>query len=91
MRAKFSLPPQWRKALQPDAHMAEAEGLAAGLGLLTGDLVDRSELGDAPCPDCRGRSEAVVIDLVTDLVTRRCQVCGHRWEDASADGHRWPS
>lgn len=82
-RPRFSLSPQWRKALQPDGHMAEAEGLAAGTGLLTGELVRGAAIDDAPCPECSGPGEVVVIDLVARLVARRCQSCGHRWESNS--------
>lgn len=60
--------------------MAEAEGLAAGTGLLTGDLA-RGRLVDAvPCPACAGPGEVIVIDLVTQVVSRRCSRCGHRWD-----------
>lgn len=82
-RLRFSLSPEWRKALTPDGHMAEVEGLAAGTGLLTGELVRGVAVNDAPCPECSGTGEVVVIDLVAQLVARRCRVCGHRWETAS--------
>ncbi len=67
--------------------MAELEGLAAGTGLLTGDVVGAGTLA-APCPQCGGPGEAVVIDLVADQVSRRCLRCAHRWETADAVSSR---
>lgn len=69
------------RALKVDSGLAEAEGLAAGTGLLTGDVV-RGLGMSAPCPDCGRRGEALVIDLVTNSVSRSCQRCGLRWESA---------
>lgn len=82
-RPRFSLPEQVRRALQVDGHMAEAEGLAAGTGLLTGDLTRGRAVDAAPCPECSGRGDVAVIDLVAQVVSRRCQRCGHRWDTAS--------
>lgn len=86
-RARTWFPAQWRKVLRVDGSLAEAEGLAAGTGLLTGDLVRGTASATArpsPCPACAGRGEVVVIDLVAQVVSRRCRVCGHRWDLAEA-------
>ena len=77
--SRFWQSPGWRKALDVDSDLAEAEGLAAGTGLLTGGLLRNSKLAPVPCPQCGGPGDAMVIDLVARLVTRRCQDCGHRW------------
>ena len=69
----------WRRVLSPDSNLAEAEGLAAGTGLLTGDIARGAEMAKLPCPECNGVGDVVVIDLVALVVSRRCQVCGHRW------------
>ncbi|CAN5555395.1 hypothetical protein BH10ACT1_BH10ACT1_04240 [soil metagenome] len=76
---RFWQSPGWRKALDVDSGLAEAEGLAAGTGLLTGDLARSTRLESVPCPQCSGPGDAMVIDLVAHQVTRRCQDCGHRW------------
>lgn len=71
---------EWlRRALQPDGGLAEAEGLAAGTGLLTGSVVRGSSQTAVPCPSCGGASEVVVIDLVANETSRSCRRCGHRW------------
>lgn len=67
------------RALRVDSGLAEAEGLAAGTGLLTGDVA-RTRAMWAPCPDCGRRGDALVIDLVANSVSRRCQRCGLRWD-----------
>jgi hypothetical protein len=66
--------------MRPDSDLAEAEGLAAGTGLLTG-TVARSTVStrSAPCPACHGPSEVVVVDLVLTATTMRCVDCGRRW------------
>lgn len=75
---------RWRAAVRPDSDLAEAEGLAAGTGLLTGEVarqatarIDPARL--PPCPDCGETSEVVVVDLVAETTTHRCVGCGHRW------------
>ncbi len=72
---------QWRRMLllDGDRDLAEAEGLAAGTGLLTGDTA-RQKVDTVPCPICTGVGDVVVIDLVARVVSRRCQSCGHRWD-----------
>ena len=70
---------KWRKALQVDVDHAEAEGRAAGTGLITGDLVQKDHVADARCPRCRGIGEPTVVDLVASTVQRRCKRCGHAW------------
>lgn len=79
-RARNWFPAQWRKVLLVDGSLAEAEGLAAGTGLITGDLVRSTSAAPAPCPECTGQGDVVVIDLVAQLVSRRCRLCGHRWD-----------
>ncbi len=79
-RPHFWQNPHWRKVLSPDINLAEAEGLAAGTGLLTGDIARGAEMARLPCPECNGVGDVVVIDLVALVVSRRCQVCGHRWD-----------
>ncbi len=68
-----------RRALRPDGGLAEAEGLAAGTGLLTGSLVRPAAQAQVPCPTCGGASEVVVIDLVAHETSRSCRRCGRRW------------
>ena len=82
-RTHFWQSPQWRRALHVDGGMAEAEGLAAGTGLLTGDLVRTASPSPSPCPECRGRGDVVVIDLISSVTSRRCQACGYRWDTPS--------
>lgn len=81
-RVRSWFPAQWRKVLQVDGSLAEAEGLAAGTGLLTGELVRGTPSAASPCPACAGRGDVVVIDLVARVVSRRCRVCGNRWDVA---------
>ena len=73
---------RWRDAIRPDADLAAAEGLAAGTGLLTGELA-RTTTHVHPsmlaCPVCQGESEVLVVDLVARSTTLRCQACGRRW------------
>ena len=63
---------------------ARDEGLAAGTGLITGDLTDRFKgvagPGRVPCPSC-GHPATVtdVIDLVERRTRHRCELCRHRW------------
>ncbi len=73
------LPRRWRRALEVDSDLAELEGLAAGTGLLTGDLARAAGTAPERCPICGGGAEPVVIDLVAHLVDRRCLACTHRW------------
>lgn len=82
LRTRYRQARRWRQALRPDADLAQAEGLAAGLGLLTGDVVRSGSLAsvDTPaCPTCGGSSEVAVVDLVGRSTTVRCRACGRRW------------
>lgn len=81
-RRRFWNANQWRKALLPDRGMAEAEGLAAGTGLLTGDVARTTPVAVVPCPECHRPSEVVVIDLVAQQTSRACPSCGYRWTSA---------
>ncbi|WP_426571598.1 hypothetical protein [Aquihabitans sp. McL0605] len=68
--------------------MAQAEGLAAGTGLLTGEVVRSAgsraaAVVNPECPTCDGVSEIVVVDLVVHSTTLRCQACGRRWTVAT--------
>lgn len=83
-RARFWRTNRWREALRPDSDLAEAEGLAAGTGLLTGTVarsvgVSKVSLANPACPSCNGSSEIVVVDLIVHASTLRCQSCGRRW------------
>lgn len=75
---------KWREALRPDSDLAQAEGLAAGTGLLTGTVArtagqSKVSVPNEPCPACHSESEIVVVDLVVHATTRRCRSCGRRW------------
>ena len=64
--------------------MAQAEGLAAGTGLLTGTVAKtagaRTAATSAPtCPSCQREGEIMVVDLVAQATTLRCVSCGRRW------------
>jgi hypothetical protein len=83
-RARFWRSNRWREALRPDSDLAQAEGLAAGTGLLTGTVArsagQRKVLVPNPqCPQCSGTSEIVVVDLIVQSTTLRCTSCGRRW------------
>ena len=83
-RARFWRSNRWREALRPDSELAQAEGLAAGTGLLTGTVArsagQRKVLVPNPqCPQCSGTSEIVVVDLIVQSTTLRCTSCGRRW------------
>lgn len=70
--------------MRPDSDLAEAEGLAAGTGLLTGTVaksvgVSKVSVANPACPACTGSSEIVVVDLIVHATTLRCQSCGRRW------------
>ena len=80
-RARSLFPKRWRDAIRPDADLAAAEGLAAGTGLLTGEVARSSARvhGAVACPICHGESEVLVVDLVARSTTLRCQSCGRRW------------
>jgi hypothetical protein len=78
---------RWHDALRVDRGLAELEGLAAGTGLLTGDVVGAGAMAQ-PCPVCAGPGEAVVIDLVAHQVSRRCLRCDHRWDALDPVGTR---
>lgn len=71
--------PLWRKVLRVDSDHAEAEGLAAGTGLITGGLAEGSAASTLPCPRCGKVGEVVAIDLVAQLTHRRCWSCAHSW------------
>ncbi|HWJ60520.1 MAG TPA: hypothetical protein VNS19_01005 [Acidimicrobiales bacterium] len=84
VRARFWRSNRWRDALRPDSDLAEAEGLAAGTGLLTGTVAKSAgtakvAVANPMCPTCSGPSEIVVVDLVVHSTTLRCQSCGRRW------------
>lgn len=83
-RARFWRSSRWREALRPDSDLAQAEGLAAGTGLLTGTVArsaGATKVADAhpDCPSCSGPSEIVVVDLIVHATTLRCLECGRRW------------
>ena len=83
-RGRFWRSSRWREALRPDSDLAQAEGLAAGTGLLTGTVAKsvgprKAALSDDTCPSCHGASEIVVVDLVAEVTTLRCTECGRRW------------
>jgi predicted Zn finger-like uncharacterized protein len=83
-RGRFWRSNRWREALRPDSDLAQAEGLAAGTGLLTGTVARsagprRVPVPNPPCPVCHASSEIVVVDLVAQATTLRCQSCGRRW------------
>lgn len=84
------IPKRWRDALKPDVDLAAAEGLAAGTGLLTGDVARSSpHRPHSPCPTCSGPGEVVVVDLIVHATTMRCTECGRRW--TVSDPSRTPS
>lgn len=83
-RARFWRSNRWRDALRPDADLAQAEGLAAGTGLLTGTVAKAATshkvaVLEAGCPTCGGDGEIVVVDLVATSTTMRCLSCARRW------------
>ena len=78
-RSRTSRPSLIRRALDPDRHLSEVEGLAAGTGLLTGDVVRTIAVANLACPRCSTPAEALVIDLVAGAVKRRCPKCLHEW------------
>lgn len=77
--------PLWQKMLRVDSDHAEIEGLAAGTGLLTGDLTRSATAATAPCPRCGKPGEVVAIDLVDEMTYRRCQSCPHAWSVSEAE------
>ncbi len=82
-RGRFWRSSRFRDVLRPDSDLAEAEGLAAGTGLLTGTVArtagaQRVATG-TECPACGGESEIVVVDLIVGATTLRCQSCTRRW------------
>lgn len=79
---------RWRKVLQVDSDLAEAEGLAAGTGLLTGSLVDEADLPGGSCPRCDGEGEVVSIDLLDGEIVRRCRSCAFPWAQHADDSIR---
>jgi hypothetical protein len=83
-RARFWRSNRWREAFSPDTDLAQAEGLAAGTGLLTGTVARSAgprvvSVPNPPCPTCAGVSDIVVVDLIVHSTTLRCQSCGRRW------------
>lgn len=82
-RGRFWRTSRFREVLRPDSDLAEAEGLAAGTGLLTGTVARTAGaqrvVSDAACPACQGDSEIVVVDLIVGVTTLRCQSCARRW------------
>lgn len=84
----------WQKVLQVDSDHAEIEGLAAGTGLLTGDLTRSAAASNVPCPRCGKPGEVTAIDLVAQVTHRRCRSCAHAWsisEAEAARNHQVPS
>ena len=79
VRRRFWSTTRWRKVLLPDSGMAEAEGLAAGTGLLTGQVARATPMAEVACPACGGPAEVMVIDLVAHETSRACRSCGNRW------------
>ena len=71
----------WREVFATERDQAEVEGLAAGTGLLTGDLAEATKVADRDCPRCGNHDEIEVetVDLLNTSVTRQCQSCGHTW------------
>jgi len=72
----------WIRTRRTDT--AREEGLAAGTGLITGQLADtfRGGSGSAErvCPSCGHLATFTdVIDLVEDRTHHHCEVCRHRW------------
>lgn len=86
--ARFWHSPRWRNLLRVDSDLAEAEGLAAGTGLLTGHLADASIVSDASCPRCGGPGEVTAIDLIASDVSRRCLQCAWTWTAVEVPVHR---
>jgi hypothetical protein len=83
-RTRFWRSTRWRDALRPDSDLALAEGLAAGTGLLTGNLARTAGAAKVPRRraarrDCVVPAEIVVVDLVDASTTFRCPSCGNRW------------
>jgi hypothetical protein len=74
--------------LDVDGNLAGVEGLAAGTGLLTGDVVRTVPVSNVACPVCNRPAGALIIDLVAQEVTHRCDGCGHRWTRTEAVGSR---
>jgi predicted Zn finger-like uncharacterized protein len=81
---------KWRDVFSVDFADAEAEGLAAGTGLLTGDLADSSDVRNAACPRCQAshRVEVDSVDLIAASVSRRCGSCGYAWTVAETVARR---
>lgn len=82
-RARFWRSSRWRDALRPDSDLALAEGLAAGTGLLTGELartVGTTKTDTVVrCASCAVPAEVVVVDLIDESTTYRCPTCRRRW------------
>lgn len=78
-RSRRRLRTRWQALRRPELDEAQAEGLAAGTGLLTGAAARTRAGVTLPCPVCAGEGESVVIDLIAHEVTWRCRSCGHRW------------
>jgi hypothetical protein len=85
---RFWQSPKWRELFALDDDLAEAEGLAAGTGLLTGGLVDATPVQEVACPRCGGVDDVEVesVDLIASEITRRCRGCGLAWTVAEAAG-----
>lgn len=84
-RLRFWRTDGWRRILKVDSDLAEAEGLAAGTGLLTGSLAEDADLPRATCPRCGGAGEVVSIDLLDGEVVRRCRSCAQAWSERPAE------
>lgn len=78
---RFWQTPTWKELFALDDDLAEAEGLAAGTGLLTGDLAEATPVRRRPCPRCQSDKEVEVesVDLIAVEISRRCQSCGYAW------------
>jgi len=81
MGIAFWRTPRWRGIFAIDDDLAEAEGLAAGTGLLTGSFAGRDVVTHTRCPRCSGPGapEVEAVDLVGSTVALRCPGCGHAW------------
>ena len=85
-RRRFWSTYQLRKALLPDRGMAEAEGLAAGTGLLTGDVARTTPVAVAPCPDGHRPWGGGVLALGARAAGGPSPWCGPAWPSRGRGG-----